>query len=256
MTDRPPPRFSHPLLRKLNSMVQLQPADEQALLGLIRPPRVSEPRTDLVSVGQVPTAGIVIVSGWACRIKHLENGKRQIVALLLPGDFTEPFGALPDIMDHTISSLGAVGFSNIEVPELRRLASSNERLEEALWADLLVTQSTQYELHSSLGRRSAAERLGHLFCELYHRLHVTGHIKDDGYQMPMSQTDLADLLGLSTVHVNRSLQELRSSGMLSVSDKRVTIHDLDGLQNASYFDPSYIRFQRFAENKENKRVTS
>jgi len=94
----------------------------------------------------------------------------------------------------------------------------------------------------SLGRRQASERLGHLFCELHLRLSMVGLV-DDGlsYELPIRQSDIGDLLGLSAVHVNRSLQDLRRTGLVSLRDRRLTIHDLEGLRELSFFDAAYLR---------------
>jgi CRP-like cAMP-binding protein len=122
----------------------------------------------------------------------------------------------------------------------RRLAHDRPELGRALWWDLFTAQAALYERILSLGRRSAAERLGHLFCELHYRLDRVGMAKDGEFEMPVSQSDLGDLLGLSAVHVNRSLQELRLSGLLSLRDRRMQIHDLSTLADLSYFNPSYF----------------
>jgi CRP-like cAMP-binding protein len=128
----------------------------------------------------------------------------------------------------------------VQPEELQRIARENAGVHQALWWDLLVTMSVQDERVVSLGRRSASERLGHLFCELRARLDLVGIADGNTFDMPMTQADLGDLLGLSTVHVNRSLQELRGSGLISLRNRRLIIHDVEELAAISLFDPAYL----------------
>jgi CRP-like cAMP-binding protein len=193
--------------------------------------------------GSRPSAAVLLVSGWACRYKQLENGRRQILSLLVPGDLSEPFGALAENMDHSIGAITPIVVAPINVAKAREVVSQNLQLSQTLWWDLLVSQSFLYERILSLGRRSAFERLGHLFCELYLRLDRVGLVEGQEFDMPISQADLGDLLGLSSVHVNRSLQELRLTGMLSLKERRLKIHDLARLRDASMFDSAYFHFE-------------
>ena len=232
----------HPFVLKLRSSSAISDEEEQALAGMLLPARTYTQDQDVLVDAERPASSVLIVSGWACRYKQLENGKRQILSFLVPGDLTEPFGALPEVMDHSIGALTELVIAPIDVAKARQLAAGPPGLQQALWWDLLVGQSGLYERILSLGRRSAVERLGHLFCDLYVRLGRVGLVYERGYDMPVSQADLADLLGLSTVHVNRSLQELRLSGMISVKGRRVQIHDLVGLKDASFFDSGYFHF--------------
>lgn len=230
----------HKFLRKLRYGARLTPEDELVLTNLIEPAQPVSPREDVAAEGVQPHALPLIADGWACRYSTLENGQRQIISLYIPGDLCEPFGMLPRFMDHSVATLTPVMMSPVRVERLKSAVAISPRIEEALWWDLLVSTAIDREHLVSLGRRTATERLGHLFCELHLRLDMVGLVDGLSYEMPVTQADLGDLLGLSMVHVNRSLQELRRTGLMSLRGRRLTIHDLDGLRELSLFDEGYL----------------
>lgn len=225
---------------KLRRGAGLSPQGEATLRELAGPVRCADAHTDLVTEGTPLRALTVILDGWAGVYRDLANGRRQIVSILLPGDLTEPFGILPAFAARSLSALTPVMFTQIPCARLRAAASLQPDLERALWWDLLVSSAIEREHLVSLGRRSASERLGHLFCEFHVRLGLVGSVDKDGFDMPLTQSELADLSGLSSVHVNRSLQDLRSRGLLSLQSRRLTIHDLEELRAISFFDPAYL----------------
>lgn len=231
----------HPFVRKLRHGARLTAADELHLAGLMHAVRQVEARSDIVAEGAPARTLPLIVEGWACRYKLLENGKRQIISLFIPGDLCEPFGVQPRHMDHPLSAITPVTIAALSPSAVKAAIADNDRLEEAFWWDLLLAAAIDREHLVSLGRLSAPERLAHLFCELYVRLARVGLADGLEYDLPVSQLDLSDLLGLSTVHVNRSLQELRRSGLISWRSGRLTIHDLPALQELSYFDETYLQ---------------
>lgn len=196
-------------VRKLRHGARLTAADEEVLLGLVQPVLRIAARRDILAEGAEPRWLPLIVKGWACRHRLLANGKRQIVSLFLPGDLCELFGALPHPMDTSIESITPVVVAPVPPEAIRGAARASSTIDEALWWNLMVASAIEREHIVSLGRRSASERLGHLICELHLRLAMVGLADRGGYDMPVTQTDLSDLLGLSAVHVNRSLQELR-----------------------------------------------
>ncbi|OPF90638.1 Crp/Fnr family transcriptional regulator [Rhodopseudomonas palustris] len=232
----------HPFLRKLRHGARLTKDSEEILLRLTQSSRCIGAREDLVPVGGQPHYLPLLVEGWACRYTTLENGRRQIISLFLPGDLCEPFGALPRFMDHPIGTLTPAVIARVRTDAVRNAAQLSPRIEEALWWDLLVASAIEREHLVSLGRRTATERLGHLFCELHLRLGLVGLVDEDelSYEMPITQADLGDLLGMSMVHINRSLQELRRTGMISLRGRRLTIHSLEGLRELSFFDAGYL----------------
>ena len=228
-----------PFLSKLRHGTRLTQADETILAGMGGPVRPA-PRGDIVVEGTEPHAVLLVIEGWVCRYKLLENGKRQITCLYLPGDLCQPFGILPKYLDYTLAALTPVQLARVTPRALRDAAGASPHIEAALWWDLLVSDGIAREHLVSLGRRSATERLGHFFCEVHLRLTMAGLVEQPEYELPLTQADLADLFGLSAVHVNRSLQELRGSGLLSLRGRRMTIHDVKALRELSMFNPAYL----------------
>lgn len=245
--------MANPFLLKLRHGACLTAEDEALLMELSGPVRSVPARSDLVQEGAEAGFLPLILEGWACRYRDLENGKRQITTLFVPGDLCEPFGALPHSIDHAIAAITPVVFAPVSLKAIGAAARSSHRIYEALWWDLLCASAIERESIVSLGRRSAAERMGHLFCELYVRLGLIGLInRDQSCSFPLRQADLGDVLGLSTVHVNRSLQELREAGWISLRNQRLTIHDLAALRDFSLFDPSYLHMDHSASVDRNR----
>ena len=228
-----------PIVQKLRHGVQLTSADEAILSNLSMTVRRIE-RGDIQREGIEPQSVILIFEGWACRYKQLENGKRQITTVYVSGDLCEPFGAVPPFLDHSLAALTACTLGFVAPSSMRAAAQASQRIEQALWWDLMLSQVLGREHVVSLGRRSAMERLGFFFCEMHARLAKVGLVVDGSFDLPLTQIDLADLFGLSAVHVNRSLQDLRGSGLLSFRGRRVTMHDLPSLRSVAMFDPVWF----------------
>lgn len=230
-----------PFIRKLRHGAALTEDDVAILAGFARSARASHARADF-GIDSATTRSVpIVLDGWACRYRMLANGKRQIVFLFLPGDLCEPFGVPPRFLDHALSSLTPVRYALAPLTALRQALYASPRIEQALWWDMMLSTEIERERLVSLGRRSASERMGHLFCELHLRLDMIGLVEEDGFDLPVTQVDLGDLLGLSAVHVNRSLQELRKAGLISLTGRRLMIHDLESLCDLSYFEPDYLR---------------
>lgn len=229
----------HRFLMKLEQSAELTPPDREALLRLCSPARSVPARTDLATEGDPLNSLFLILDGWICRYRMLPNGNRQITALLLPGDLSQPFGATRQMQSHSLMSLSPVSVCEISPRALRALSRSNPRVEDALWLDLHLERDLASELAVSLGRRSATERLACFFCEIYCRLAAVQLIEQPIFEVPLVQTELADLLGLSAVHVNRSLKELRRRELLTWRGRNFEILRPTELQDLAQFEPSY-----------------
>jgi CRP-like cAMP-binding protein len=236
-----------PFVRKLRHAAPLTEDDAQALDRLARPVATADPRQDILLEGDAPHSLPLILDGWACRYRHLVDGRRQIIAFLLPGDLCEPFGVLPRVMDHSLSALTPVRFARVHPADLRTLSTSSPHIEQALWWDLLVQASQQQERAVSLGRRQADERLAHLLCEMHLRLDLVGLAEPDGFDLPLTQTQIADALGLTAVHVNRTLRAFRKAGLVEWRSKRLTIRDSGGLRTLGLFDPAHFHLGGYDE---------
>lgn len=231
-----------PLAEKLNRYVNLSVADRIWLSEALGPARTLPARADLMDVGDDPHAVNVILEGWACRSRQLIDGRRQIVSLLLPGDPCDPHVFLLDRMDHTVSALTPVVYAQIPGPTLLGMTARSVTLERAFQREALATVAIQREWTVSLGCRSGIERLAHLFCELRWRLAAVGLAGRTSCPLPLTQHDLAQSLGQTSVHINRTLQELRAQGLITLRGRRLTIHDPDRLAELAHFDPSYLHF--------------
>ena len=232
-----------PFVRKLRRGAHLSDQDERLLADLCRATQQIGQHQDIFEEGDSPRSLTIVLSGWACCYKVLANGRRQIIAFFLPGDLCEPFGILPRFMDHAVGALTPLTYARVRPEQVKATAQSSPALDEAFWWDALVAMAMQNERVVSIGRRQAVERVGHLFCELQARLAMIGMGNRSGFELPLTQTDLADALGLSSVHINRSLQDLRGSGLIRLKGRYLDIPDLKSLQDASLFDPSFLHLE-------------
>ncbi|MFV0623798.1 Crp/Fnr family transcriptional regulator [Sphingomonas sp. ac-8] len=239
------PGAAEMLARHLENFATLSPEEIAAIEAtLALPVRSGSARRDLIVEGAPPRAVFLIVSGWACRFKTLEDGRRQIVGFLLPGDVCDLNNVLLARMDHSIGALTEVRYVEISNTALQRLSLEHPRVGQALSWQMLVTLSTQREWTMNIGQRNALERLGSLFCELSLRLQAVGLATPLGYDFPLTQTDLADATGLTSVHVNRTLQHLRAAGLISLSSRVLRIPDYAALEDASLFTPEYLHLDQ------------
>jgi CRP-like cAMP-binding protein len=231
-----------PLACKLARYVDLSDADRLWLSEAIGPARSVQTRADIIAEGDDPHAVNVILDGWACRSRQLADGRRQIASLLLPGDPCDPHIFLLDRMDHAISALTPVVYAQIPGAALRELTARSPALDRAFHREALATAAIQREWTVSLGCRSGIERLAHLFCELRTRLAAIGLATPTTCPLPLTQHDLAHALGQTSVHINRTLQELRAQGLITLRSRRLTIHDPERLAELAHFDPAYLHF--------------
>ncbi len=225
---------------KLEAFTRLSADDRAALDQVSRNVRYVEPRRDLISEGDKPRFVHLVIDGWACRYKALPDGKRQIVSLFVPGDFCDLNVYILNAMDHSIGAITRLKVAMITPDEMNSLTEGSPRVTQALWWHELVTAAIQREWTLNIGQRSAYERLGHLLVELYLRLQVVGRAQDGRCDFPLTQTDLADATGLTAVHVNRTLQELRRTGLIELERKQLHILDLDRLIDVSLFNANYL----------------
>ena len=232
----------NPLTRKLERYVRFSDADRIWLAEALVPIRTIPARSDIIQEGDDPRAVNVILDGWAHRYRQFRDGRRQIVSILLPGDVCDPHIFLLDRMDHALGTITPVTLAQISGRALQDLTARSSMIDEALMREVLATAAVQREWTVCLGRRSAIERLAHLFCELHARLDGIGLADATGCPFPLLQSDLADALGQTPVHINRTLQDLRSMGLISLSKRRLTIHDRAGLAEFAEFDPTYLHF--------------
>jgi CRP-like cAMP-binding protein len=225
---------------KLEAFTRLSAEDRAALSDITRNFRYVDARRDLISEGDKPRFVHLVLDGWACRYKQLPDGKRQIVSMFVPGDFCDLNVYILKHMDHSIGAITRLKVAMISSEEMNALTAGRPRVTEALWWHELVTAAVQREWTLNLGQRSAYERLAHLLVELYLRLKAVGRAHDGRCDFPLTQNDLADATGLTSVHVNRTLQELRRDGMIELERKQLQIVDLERMMDVSMFNTNYL----------------
>lgn len=228
------------LLRKLEVIGPLSP-EERELIG--RLPGVEKrfaAGEDMVHEGDEPTHSTLLLTGFACRHKALPSGRRQILALHTPGDFVDLHALLLRPMDHSIGALAPCTVLQVPHPALYDAVDRHPRIARSFWRDTLVEASVYREWLMGLGRRSAYGRIAHLLCEILVRLRAVRLIDGYQYALPLTQTELADSLGLSLVHVNRILQRLRTERLATFHNRTVEIHDWERLQAVADFSPEYL----------------
>ena len=236
--------MSNLLTRHLEQFGPLSPEEKRALTSLVE--RVHEIGTnqDIVAEGDRPGDCKVILDGFAFRYKLLGDGRRQIMSFLIPGDLVDLQGFLLGEMDHSVATLTATKVGVIRHNLLLQITERYPRVARALWQSTLIKSAVFREWMVGIGRRSAYQRIAHLLCEVFLRLQAMGLTNDGSYELPVTQAELGNSLGLSTVHVNRSLKTLREDGLITLQDGRVVIHDWQGLGAAGEFDPRYLHLTR------------
>jgi CRP-like cAMP-binding protein len=230
-----------PLELHLEAYTKLSANDRQLLDGLLsKNVRVVDARRDLIREGEKPRGVNVILDGWGCRYKQLPDGRRQIVSFFVPGDLCDANVFILREMDHSIGAITKMRYAEIAPADFESLMAASPRITQALWWHELVVAAVQREWTTNVGQRTAYERLAHLFCELFIRLRTVGLTDGTSCDFPPTQLDLADATGLTSVHVNRTVQDLRRDGLIELQQRRLTIPDLAALRNVCMFNPNYL----------------
>jgi CRP-like cAMP-binding protein len=202
--------------------------------------------TAMIRQGDRPNSSILVLEGLAARAHYLADGKRMISALHIPGDYVDLHSLLLDQMDHDVTALTDCRVALTAHPEVRRVTERMPHLGRLLWLATTIDAAMHRAWIVALGRMSPLSHMAHFLCEMYLRLDIVGLAKDYSYRLAITQIDLADMLGLSVVHVNRTLQDLRATGMVSWVGSTVSIKDWDGLRELAQFDDAYLNLNKRA----------
>ena len=242
--------MSNPLVMKLEYGARLTDEDRTVLQDLSSRSRRIAAKHDISPEGERPEDVHLVMEGFACRYKILPDGRRQIIAFLVPGDFCDLHVSILGEMDHSIGT--GWGCTIVDIPRatIDNLAAHHPRIMRALWWATLVDEGTLREWLVNMGQREADRQMAHLFCELLVRLRSVGCASEDSFDFPISQTDLADTLGISSMHVSRVLQELRAKGLVEWKSRRLHIPNVERLKAFAGFDPKYLHLKR-RENGDN-----
>ncbi len=229
-----------PLTRKLMVFAAMSETELGVLERLHRRRRSFVAGQDLVHQGQTEQAAYILAKGWVCSYKLQPDGTRQIVDVQIPGDFLGLRSVLLRTSDHSFEPITEIEAAEVLAGDLLEALANTPRLATAiLWA-VSRDEAMVVEHLVGIGRRDADARMAHFLLELGSRLALVGMAGKDGYDCPLTQYHLADILGLTAVHVNRVLRQLRESGMVTFRDGRVAFHDHDRLVELAEFDPAYL----------------
>ena len=233
-----------PFFRKMQIRDKLGIEEQQALAAAADQRLDFTQGQDLVKEGDRPTRSMLVTHGFTCRYGVAPGGDRQITAIHLPGDFVDLHSFLIKQMDHSVATLSPCVVAYAPHEGLERITERLPHLTRVYWAATNIDASIQREWTMSLGRRSAIERMAHLFCELDVRLGIVGLVDNGRYDFPLTQAELSECLGLTPVHVNRTLQDLRSKKVIEVGDRQVRILDLAALRAIAQFDDDYLYLEK------------
>jgi CRP-like cAMP-binding protein len=227
-------------IRKLESISRLSPSERHEVAAIVGKSQVIEAHKDIVQDGTSPSHSSLLVSGMTCRYKMLPEGRRQMLSFHIGGDVVDLYSFVLRKMDHSIATLTTCSIAPIEHSLLTRLLETYPHLGKMLWRDTLVDSSIYREWMINIGRRTAEQRLGHLVCEMFIRMRAVDLASGDSFPFPVTQTDLADCLGISLVHVNRVIKKLKEDNLLRFDRSSVIVDSWDRLFRFSEFDPKFL----------------
>lgn len=235
-----------PLVRKLSLHIALDPDDQAAILALPHTTRKLEPGHYIVREGDLPTHSCLVVSGFAIRHKIAGSGGRQIVNVHIAGDMVDLQNSLLSIADHNVQALSSMTAAYVPREAVLELAFRRPTVGKALWLETLVEGSISREWIMNVGRRDSLTRTAHLLCEFAYRLDAVGLGEACNYELPMTQEQIADTIGLTPVHVNRMLKSLDKAGLTKRSKRSVTITNLKELARVGDFRSTYLHIPQRA----------
>jgi CRP-like cAMP-binding protein len=228
------------LLLNLRSRDTVSAAEIARLQEVIVKERTFSVGEDIVVEGSRPSYSTLMLEGLSARYKHMADGSRQITSLQVPGDFVDLHAFLLRKLDHGIVALSPCRVAFADHSDLRKTTETMPHLTRLLWLNTLIDAAINREWISSMGRRSKRAHIAHLICELYVRLKTVDRVDVWSFQLPLTQSELADVIGISLVHVNKTLQALKRENVFSWENKTLTIIDWERLKAIAEFDDTYL----------------
>jgi len=232
-----------PLAKKLACLDRLaREEEEEVLRSLVAQVRIVEPRNDLVVNGSRPSHSTLLLDGFAGRYNLTDDGRRQITSIHVSGDFVDLHSFLLKTMDHGVTALTRCRIGLVPHSALMGISETEPHLTRLLWLTTLIDGAIHWEWLLTMSRLSSLEQTAHLFCEFYMRLSAVGlaNEADRSIPLPLTQGELGDALGITTVHVNRVLQEMRARTLVVWNGGRLTIPNWDRLAEIGQFNPLYL----------------
>jgi CRP-like cAMP-binding protein len=231
------------LIAQLDLIAELSREDRAALEALPIRTRTVPERRDVIREGARPTDCCLVVDGMLCRYKMLSNGRRQMLSIHFSGDLPDLQSLNLGVMDHSLATITQSRIAFIPHDSVRKLLKARPGVADAFMKHLLVDAAIYREWIANIGRRTALERIAHVICECFTRLSALGLARPATFELPMTQSELGDATGLSNVHVNRTMKELRRLGLIETTAKVHAILDWDQLREAAGFEPSYLHLR-------------
>ena len=228
------------LVRKLASIAAITAEERAALLALPIAVKDIPARQDIVRTGDKPLQCCLVVAGFAFRYKLIGDGRRQILNFHVPGDIPDLQSLHLAVMDHNLAALTPLTAGFIAHDAVHDLNARFPCLAGALWRDTLADAAVLRERIVSIGQRDGLSRTAHFLCEMFHRLAAVGLAADRAMALPITQVEIADALGMSFVHINRMLRELRERRLVTLQGQKVMVENWAELEAVADFDAAYL----------------
>jgi CRP-like cAMP-binding protein len=236
---------ANPLTMRMEQFVRFDQGDRTRLDQLLSYPTKTFSRGDvIIEEGKKVDNIHLLMTGLAARSKILSNGRRQIMAFLVPGDLCDVEVFVLEAMDHSIVAMSDTTCVLIPAKVIEDLLSESSKITRALWWSTMVDSAVLRERIIDHGRRDARERMAHLCYEMLIRHRIVGEATDDAFSLPVTQEDLADATGLTPPHVNKTLQDLRGAGLIELKGKVLTVLDTSRLKTAARYETAYLHLDR------------
>ena len=210
------------------------------LTAIVAQRRSVVPRNGMIGHDSESPSITIVESGMACRRQVLANGDQQVTCLVLPGEIFDPCSVYVSCGGRPLQALTEVGIATVAVADVRRLMVRHGEFETALQWQIRAADEIQHMWIANLGRRPALGRMAHFFCEIAVRLDTVGLVRGGSFDLPLTQVDIANILGLSVIHTNRVLQDLRSMQLLDLHGRTASIASITKLRSVAMFDPGYL----------------
>jgi CRP-like cAMP-binding protein len=231
-------------LKLLRKRTEISAEEERAIRNAVAETRRFPADEIVVRSGVELNTSLILLEGWMARSKDLESGERQVTELHIAGDFVDLHALTLKRLDHDVLTLTDCTVAVVPHEQLLDLTLRYPHLGRVFWFLTNVDAAIHREWALSLGQRSAISRMAHLFCELHLRLELVGRTNGEAYELPLTQRELSECLGLTVVHANRTLQELRRRGVVELESRHLTILDRRALEGVAEFDPAYLYLDR------------
>jgi CRP-like cAMP-binding protein len=233
---------THVLVAKLSLHTHLDAAEKQALVGLVTRTHRWKAGEAVAAPGEALDIATIVLDGMMARTKNLPDGRRQILSLLLPGDMVDAQASVLRRRDDALEAVSGVVAAIVPQSRMAAIGAQFPRLHEAFLREAMIEASVAREWVLSLGRRTAQEALAHLLCEVCLRLDAVGLGRDGSYSFPPKQQQLADCLGLSNIHLNRVVKQLRDAGLIEIERRTLRVENRPALERLAKFNPDYLHF--------------